>query len=303
MPATRRPWHRLFGIALTDLFAGTPWRIEVEVELALKSQRLDLAIVSTTETAAPTAGLELPDGFDGLCRYTLVTFKSQHEPLTWWVLTELIGHYVSYRKRMTDRSGNLLPETAFGLTAVTVRSPRTPAVRDWLQPTGVPGVFDISWGDRHLRVVVLSEIETHARNAPWHLFSARADQVRFGVHHYRARRPGTWGLIARLLRIYEWELPKMSDLMEELMRETREEMIADLTDEQLQAILDRIPPEQRLRGLDPEVRVRGLDPEVRVRDVDPEVRVRGLSVDERMRGLSEDDIRQIVERYGKPTAH
>ncbi len=39
------PWHRLFGIALTDLFTGRPWRVELELELALKSQRLDVLII------------------------------------------------------------------------------------------------------------------------------------------------------------------------------------------------------------------------------------------------------------------
>ncbi|ESQ16163.1 MAG: hypothetical protein N838_14100 [Thiohalocapsa sp. PB-PSB1] len=26
----RRQWHRLFGIGLTDLFAGSGWRVELE---------------------------------------------------------------------------------------------------------------------------------------------------------------------------------------------------------------------------------------------------------------------------------
>jgi hypothetical protein len=43
-PAPRQ-WHRLFGIALTDLFSGTPWRVELEKELALQSQLLDVVII------------------------------------------------------------------------------------------------------------------------------------------------------------------------------------------------------------------------------------------------------------------
>jgi hypothetical protein len=35
---TPRPWHRLFGITLTDLIAGTPWRVELEKELALRQR-------------------------------------------------------------------------------------------------------------------------------------------------------------------------------------------------------------------------------------------------------------------------
>ena len=39
------PWHQFFGIALTDLFTGRPWRVELEKELALKGQRLDVLII------------------------------------------------------------------------------------------------------------------------------------------------------------------------------------------------------------------------------------------------------------------
>ena len=43
--STPTPWHRLFGIALTDLFTGRPWRVELEKELALKGQRPDVLII------------------------------------------------------------------------------------------------------------------------------------------------------------------------------------------------------------------------------------------------------------------
>jgi len=42
---TTTPWHRLLGMVLTDLFTGRPWRLELEQELALKSQRLDILII------------------------------------------------------------------------------------------------------------------------------------------------------------------------------------------------------------------------------------------------------------------
>jgi hypothetical protein len=42
---TTTPWHRLLGMVLTDLFTGRPWRVELEQELALKSQRLDILII------------------------------------------------------------------------------------------------------------------------------------------------------------------------------------------------------------------------------------------------------------------
>jgi hypothetical protein len=41
----RRLWHRAFGIALMDVFAEAPWVVELELEMALKSQLLDVAII------------------------------------------------------------------------------------------------------------------------------------------------------------------------------------------------------------------------------------------------------------------
>lgn len=37
----RRLWHRAFGIALMDVFAEAPWAVELELEMALKSQLLE----------------------------------------------------------------------------------------------------------------------------------------------------------------------------------------------------------------------------------------------------------------------
>ena len=47
-PERLRQGHRAVGIALMDVFAGAPWRVELEQELALKSQLLDVAIIEAT---------------------------------------------------------------------------------------------------------------------------------------------------------------------------------------------------------------------------------------------------------------
>jgi hypothetical protein len=39
------PWHRIFGMALTQYFAGTDWQVDAEVDLSLRQQRLDLVIL------------------------------------------------------------------------------------------------------------------------------------------------------------------------------------------------------------------------------------------------------------------
>jgi hypothetical protein len=41
----RMNWHRLFGLLLTDFFAGSPFEVELEKDLSLKKQILDVAIL------------------------------------------------------------------------------------------------------------------------------------------------------------------------------------------------------------------------------------------------------------------
>lgn len=71
------PWHRLFGIALTDLFTGRPWRVELEKELALRSQRLDILIIERCAGIArgdsPAPPTDLPDGLEALAAHNLLT--------------------------------------------------------------------------------------------------------------------------------------------------------------------------------------------------------------------------------------
>ncbi len=117
-----RQWHRLFGIALMEVFEGAPWRVELEQELALRSQLLDVAIIEATgddiarrcprafprltprRTPEPPA-LDLPDGLENLRPHNLLTYKSRHEALNAWTLDELTGHYVNYRKLRLEPHG------------------------------------------------------------------------------------------------------------------------------------------------------------------------------------------------------
>ncbi len=68
--------------------------------------------------------------------------------------------------------------------------------------------------------------------------------------------------------------------MADFMRESLEHIMDDMTDDQRQAFLERMSPEERLRGLPPEERLRGLPPEERLRGLPPEERLRGLPPEE-----------------------
>ena len=265
----RRQWHRLFGIALTDLFSGTSWRVELEKELALQSQLLDVVIIEQTAAergAEPIAALELPAGLEGLRRYNLLTYKSHHEALDAWALEELVGHYVNYRKllaRPLGRGGARAqpPESAFQLYAVTTRYPDKLAGEVALQPTDWEGVFDLRWGARLIRVIVLNRIAAHPRNAPWELFSARLELVRQGIEHYQARHGGAESLLHELYLRFKLELPDMAYTMADFLREHHQHVLRELSADERAAFLQGLSADERLRGLPAEERLQGLDTE------------------------------------------
>jgi hypothetical protein len=251
-----RQWHRAFGIALMDVFAEAPWTVELELEMALKSQLLDVAIIEAAgqgEATQPEA--DLPDGLENLRAHNLLTYKSHHEALTAWVLDELTGHYVNYRKQRPDSGGKRHPPEAFGLYAVATRYPGQLTRAHRLHPTAWDGIYDLPWGGHVVRVIVLNRIEPHPRNAAWELFASEQDRIRQGLEHYRARqeraRGGHRELLEHLYRLYRREEAEMAYTMEQFLRETHEMVIDEAIRNDPEAILKRFDPEDRLKGLDP----------------------------------------------------
>ncbi|EIC20141.1 hypothetical protein [Thiorhodovibrio frisius] len=252
-----RLWHRAFGIALMDVFAEAPWAVELELEMALKSQLLDVAIIEAAGQGEPRQSEpELPDGLENLRAHNLLTYKSHHEALTAWVLDELTGHYVNYRKQQVASDGKRHPPDAFGLYAVAARYPVQLTRAHPLQSTNWDGVYDLPWGGHLMRVIVLNRIELHPRNAAWELFASEQDRICQGLAHYRARHPepseeGHWELLEHLYRLYRREEPEMAYTMEQFLRETHEMVIDEAVRSDPEAILKRFDPEDRLKGLDP----------------------------------------------------
>ena len=292
-----RQWHRLFGIALTDVLTDTPWRVELERELALQSQLLDVLIIEqySALTCAPgIAAYGLPDGLEGLRAHNLLTYKSAHEAMDSWALEELLGHYVNYRKQISGK-GKLIAPERFQLYAVATRYPRD-LVQQWpLQPTAWSGVFDLAWASHRLRLIVLNRIAQHPRNAPWELFSVQQDLIRHGAQHYAWRRPGSRALLQQLYLTYHLEDPAMSYTMADFIRETHQQLLHNMTPEERQAFLDELPAEERLKGLDPEEVIQRYEPEERLKGLAPEDVIQRYEPEERLKGLDPDD---VIRRYG-----
>jgi hypothetical protein len=236
-----RQWHRWFGLLLTDHLAGTPFSVELEMDLSKKQQLLDVVVV---RRHAGSLTRPMPDGLGDLVDHNLITFKTHHEPLDDWTLKELTGHYVAYRKQVSPRD-KLVSEDQFRLYAVCARTPRDlfAAVR----PESVQaGVYTCRRGTDGIRVVVASELPREERNSLLHLFSAVPEQLQYGREHYQFQSGETSSIVNLLFGEYRHEGLTMPYTMEDFRRDVARKYINELTAEER---LAGLPPEERLAGL------------------------------------------------------
>jgi hypothetical protein len=262
------PWHRLFGLTLVDFFRDTGVDVELEKDLSWKQQFLDIVVI---RREASVLERPLPDGFESLAPHSLITFKSFQQALDQWALEELVGHYVNYRKEVSQTLAGLLPETDFRLYAVCVRSPQflstNPAVIRVQD-----GAYDVPGFGQSVRVIVAHELPRRENNALLHLFSANPDLLRYGTTHYRQHSRETSTLLRQLFERYKQEgslMPTGLEQLEQFVREKMDEWLRELPAEErvkglpAEELMKGFPPEDRLKGLSPEDVLAGLSPEVR----------------------------------------
>ena len=262
-------WHRLFGLTLEDYFTGTHYRVELEKDVARKRQVLDVVIVRGSGAALA----DPCDGLEDLKPHNLLTYKSGQESLDAWAIAELIGHYVNYRKAFAPREST----ARFGLYAVTTRRPRALAAQVALEPVK-PGVYRLPVAGQCVTLIVLREVETCPRNALWALFSFEAARVALGAENYRWRQDDHLPILETIYQHYrEMGIP-MSYTFEDFRHDYEREL------------LQRLPPEERLRGLPPEELTRRLTPEERLRGLPSEELARRLPPEERLRGLPLEEL-------------
>ncbi|MCP4699933.1 MAG: hypothetical protein GY862_24245, partial [Gammaproteobacteria bacterium] len=225
-------WHRLFGIALTDFFTDSDYEVDMEKDLSLKQQYLDIVIIERAGGVSRPLPVPMPDGLDDLSGHNLITYKSRREPLDDWALDELTGHYVNYRKQISPALDDLLPAEDFRLYAVTTHHPHKLGKKIKLEEVR-KGVFEVQWGIRRIRIVVLNRIEEEKHNAIWTLFSSSQKKFRHGAVHYHWRRKTASTIINQLYAFYQSEGIAMPYTMDDYVRDTRREMLESVTVEEM----------------------------------------------------------------------
>jgi hypothetical protein len=269
MPTKQKTdWHRLLGLIFTDFFTGSAWNVELEKDLSVKRQLLDIIILRRDGGGMIDP---LPDGLEGMKKHNLLTFKSIREPLDDWVLKELTGHYVNYRKQISPSFNDLYPEDQFQLYGITARYPKK-LFSQQVELTKVQdGVYDMYRGSDNIRLIVLNEIPHAKHNAIWHLFSGIPGEVEFAARQYRGKTQEISTVLNSLFDNYNLEGIPVSYTMQDFQRDY------------VKNHLEVLSPDDRLKGLS------------------PDDRLKGLSLSDRLKGISFEDIQQYLKKHFRKT--
>jgi hypothetical protein len=96
---------------------------------------------------------------------------------------------------------------------------------------------------------VAGELPREPNNAPLHLFSAAPELVKFGGTTYRRRTEETSLLLGQLFEKFQQEGFAMPYTMEDFKRDFIKEHFPQLSAQEQEEVLRRLPPEKRLAGL------------------------------------------------------
>ncbi len=261
MSTARTPWHVYFAVFMKQI---APPGIEVtfEVTLTTEPQRGDLLLLHREDVPRRDNDARAFLGLWPLLRTdTLVEFKSLAWPLKKGDLARLQGYGAQYFSAQIDR-----PLALRDLALVLILPTRTPTLVDelarmsWTAISLGNGYDQIEGAGYALYVAIMTEVTEAEKDDLLGLFSGRK-WTRTQITWWWQHRTGSMG---------ETNMQDMPG-----------------TDQNIQQMLDSLPPEQRLAGLTPEVRLAGLAPEERLAGLAPEQQVLALS-DVVLRGLPKE---------------
>ena len=291
-------WHELFGLNLEDLFFQSNFQVKTEFDTSNQAHSyVDVLIISKSE-GKPLE--QVPDGFEFLKDYNILTYKSLNQSLDQWAIVEILGHYVSYRKIVSPKE-ELLPQSRFQVFAVCTSYPQKllgSEKKFGKEITKIkPGVYKFSSPlIGSIIILVLSRMAKQTRNALWQLFSGRAQGFEYGDAHYKWHVPADKSLLYQLYQLYLTEEVKMPYTFEEFHRDYTIPFIESLP---YQIKIKGMTPDERLKGLTPHERLKGLAPNEVFQQFTPHERLKGLAPNEvfqqftpheRLKGLAPNEV-------------
>jgi hypothetical protein len=274
-------WHPLLA-RLLDHALATGYRVLEEVLDGKLPLRLDILLIRREAgqiSAARRQDVEIL--LPLLNRFTLIQFKGPTDALQRGDLAQLIGSAFQWHSQQ-------LEPIPFGDISLVVLAPAVnEAVRQELQLFGCridahePGIFCVSGLPFAMRLVetdVMAERGQPILSLVSRVFLRAPERIIEQLTH-----TGHVDLLC-----YMWQQVQQFRKFGKgfAMQHKDSEYLDEVEAELRTAVLEAIPPEERLRGLLPEERLRGLP---------PNQRMRGVSFDELVLDLSEDQVVQLRE--------
>lgn len=200
-----------------------------------------------------------------------------------------MGHYVNYRKQISPR-GRLSDPENFRVYAVSTKYPKKLSQQIGFTEIS-PGVYEVKWGIRNVRIIVLSRIPKTERNAVWLMYSAVPEKVGFGAGHYAWNIPVST-VINQLFSKYREGGIEMAYTVEDYHRDLKKEAMEYMTPEDLAELMQKFGLDKVLKTYNPEEILKGLK---------PEERLKGLKPEERLKGLKPEKIEAYLKKLNKKT--
>ena len=249
-----------------------------------------------------------PDGFapNDLRAHNLISFKSFQESFNSNAAEHLVACISDYRywvqAEKRPHSGTepeLLPNDQLQTITVTAQYPRKLAdelgANQW-QSTSSDGVYEMKWGTRPIRVIVCRRVEIATRNALWLLFSGDEERVAFAMQHFGLNNQEMSTILTDISETYQLQGLNMPYTIEDYKRECIEkalESIKTLPADEQEDVLEQLPADLRLRGLDAKDRLEGLDAQDRLEGLDAKDRLEGLDAKDLFEGLSTEELEEL----------
>lgn len=273
-------WHRIFGTLLMDRCRNSTVQAQLELDTSQVRQLLDcLLLYAPSHLGHPS----LPDGFEPLSTYTLISFKSHQDIVNDFALRELIAHGIGYQKYQETLQKEPFAPKSLTLVMISARYPRALAQKLPFTKLG-HGIYSISYGLTPIRLLVTSRMRLVPHNAPLLAVSAEARRIAYAASVLSEETDIARGMLSRALKQYKLEGLDMPYTLEDAKRELIDFYVSEAT------------PEQRLKGLAPEELSKRLSPEQRLKGLAPEQRLKGLPPDQRLQGLTQQQLLELAQQ-------
>ena len=141
-----------------------------------------------------------------------------------------------------------------------------------------PGIIDLTWGNRIIRIIVLKNITKEAQNALWQLFSSQEEGFVFGNDNYQWHCPEEQAILNQLYALYKVKGGKMPYNMTEFTKEFTKEHwhLLDLSD--------------RLQGMTASDRLQGMATGDRLQGMTASDRLQGMAASDRLKGMAASEV-------------